>query len=156
IGLAGLAAAGAMTLTVFGVLRAPANTLQLREDPGRFVPKLTNDASRLRLWFVAPVAAFGAWALATGGDRPRPPRRAIVLAVLTGWVVLAVAGLAFGVVTKALPPHRFLELLVVVPGAVALGEAVAWVVAWVGAHARTRSRAVAGWVVGVAAILLLA
>ena len=149
---AGVGAGAAMAVTIFGILRAPANTLQLKEDPGRFVPKLTNDASRLRLWLLGPVAAFGVWALASGGERPWPRRRAVVLALVTAWAVVAAGGIVFGAITKDLPPHRFLELLVVVPGTVALAEAVAWLAGWV----RGRSGAAAGWVVAVAAAVLLA
>jgi hypothetical protein len=152
LGAAGAATGAIMAATIFGVLRAQANTLQLKEDPGRFLPKLTNDALRLRLWFLGPVAAFGAWALTTGGDRPRPRRRAVTLALVAAWAVVATGGIAFGAITRALPPHRFLELLVVVPGVLALAEAVAWAAAWT----RGRAGVWAAWAVAVAAALVLA
>ncbi len=149
---AGVGAGALMAVAIFGILRAPANTLQLKEDPSRFVPKLANDASRLRLWLLGAVAAFGAWALASDGERPWPRRRAVVLALVTAWAAVAAGGIVFGVVTKDLPPHRFLELLVVVPGTVALAEAIAWLAAWI----RGRSGALAAAIIAVAAALLLA
>jgi hypothetical protein len=143
------AAGATMAVTILGVLRAPANTIQVKEDPSRFVPKLTTDASRLRLWLLGPVAAFGAWALARGdGSHPRPRRRVMLLVVLCAWSAVAFAGVAFGVVTKRLPPHRFLELLVVVPGVAASAE----VVAWLAARVRRRSGAVASRVAALAAV----
>ena len=153
LAVAGVAAGAAMAVTVLGVLRAPTDTIQLKEDPGRFLPKLTNDAARLRLWLLGPAAAFGAWALAwREGGHPRPRRRAILLAVLAAWSAVAIAGIAYGAATKRLPPHRFLELLVVVPGVAALAEAVARLAGWV----RRRSGASASAAVAVAAVALLA
>src|SRR5262249_45050420 len=78
---AGLWVGGLMAASVFGLLRAPANTIQLKEDPSRFVPKLTNDASRLRLWLLGPVAAAGGWLLVrqNGGRDERHERRRTVL-----------------------------------------------------------------------------
>jgi hypothetical protein len=144
---AGLWVAGAMSLTVFGLLRAPANTIQLREDPSRFVPKLTNDVARLRLWLLGPVAAFGAWILARSSPEERHERRrAVLLSLLAAWLVVCVGGIVVGVATKKLPPHRFLELAIVVPGVVAIVEAVGWL----------GQRVKRGWLVAVAACVVLA
>src|SRR5262249_34786749 len=124
---AGLWVGGVMAASVFGLLRAPANTIQLKEDPSRFVPKLTNDASRLRLWLLGPGAAAGAWLLVRqngGQDERHERRRAVLLSLLAAWVVVSIGGIVFGLVTKKLPPHRFLELAIVVPGVVAMAEAV--------------------------------
>jgi hypothetical protein len=148
-----LVGAGAIVAAVvFGVLRAPANTIQVKEDPERFIPKLTNDASRLRLWLLGPVSVLGAWALAAGGPRPRPRRRAVLLAILAAWAVVTLGGIAFGVATKKLPPHRFLELLVVVPVVVAIAEAVGWLADRV----RSRRGVAAGWLVAAVATAILA
>ncbi len=146
---AGLWVAGAMSVTVFGLLRAPANTISLREDPSRFVPKLTNDASRLRLWLLAPVAAFGGWILLEPADAQKrhERRRAVLLSLLAAWLVVCAGGIVFGLATKKLPPHRFLELAIVVPGVVAIAEAVGWL-------ARRAGRGAA--VVAAAACVLLA
>ena len=146
---AGLWVAGAMSLTVFGLLRAPANTIQLREDPSRFVPKLTNDASRLRLWLLGPVAAFGGWVLLRPSEahKRHERRRAVLLCLLAAWLVVCVGGIVFGLATKKLPPHRFLELTMVVPGVIAIAE----VVGWLGRRVRRSA-----WVVAAAACVLLA
>jgi hypothetical protein len=148
-----LVGAGAIVAAVvFGVLRAPANTIQVKEDPERFVPKLTNDASRLRLWLLGPVSVLGAWALAAGVGRPRPRRRAVLLAILAAWAVVTLGGIAFGIVTKKLPPHRFLELVIAVPVVVAIAEAVGWLADSV----RPRGGMAAGWTVAVVATAMLA
>jgi hypothetical protein len=54
--------------------------------------------------------------------------------VLAAWALVAALGVAFGVWSGRLPPHRFLALGVAVPGAVALATAVA-----------VAARAVGGW-----------
>jgi hypothetical protein len=154
-GTLGIALAGAgavMAAVVFGVLRAPANTIQVKEDPARFVPKLTNDASRLRLWLLGPVSVLGAWALAAGAARPRPRRRVVLLAILGAWALVALGGIAFGIATKKLPPHRLLELLVAVPVVVAIAEAVGWLADRV----RQRRGVAAGWAVAAVATAVLA
>jgi hypothetical protein len=82
----------------------------------------------------------------SGNDAGRFARR-----VLLAWTVVCAAGIVFGAVARALPPHRFLALLVAVPVAVAAGVATVWAARWVGARAG-RWAAVAVAVVAVAAL----
>ena len=125
------ATAAVMIVAVTGVLRAPFSTFEIKEDPRRFLPKLREDFSRLLLPLTAPLVAVGAGALALGlepspatsGGRPR----AFVLRIVLAWTVVCVVGIVYGASTKNLPPHRFLMLLVAVPGAVALAAGVWWV-----------------------------
>lgn len=152
---AALATAGAaMTLVIGAILRAPVDTIEVAEDPSRFLPKLANDARRLALPVLAPLAALGAVGLArtrtsqvaAGSSDAR--RRDLLLRVLVAWAAVALVGVAYGAGTKDLPPHRFLELLVVGPGVLALAEAVGVASRW----SSRRVGATAGWaVVAVAA-----
>ncbi len=119
----GAAVAVTMAVLIGAVLRAPIDTIEVKEDPARFLPKLRTDALRLFVPGLAPVAVGGAAALAVRGDRPG---RRVLLALLAGWTVVSLGGIAYGAATLKLPPHRFLELLIVVPGVAAVAEAVVW------------------------------
>lgn len=140
----GAATAGLLAALIL-VLDAPLRTFEGNQDPRRFLPKLRNDAARLP--FLTPVAVTGALLLWRGrreealGDAkghvlraPAPADRArrFVLRVLVAWSAVCLLGLIASALTRALPPHRFLALLVAVPGAIALAAAVAFV------HARLR------------------
>jgi len=124
------ATAALMVAMVMGVLRAPFNTFEIREDPRRFLPKLREDLSRLLTPLAAPVAALGATAIASGREPPRVSStnhpRSFVLRILVAWTAVSVAGIAYGAATRNLPPHRFLMMMVAVPGVVALAAAVWW------------------------------
>jgi len=116
-----VATAAAMVVTIAGILRAPFQTVEIQENPRRFVPKLRTDLSRL-LWPVTgPVAATGAVAL----ERVRtPPRSRFGLRLILAWTLVAAVGIAYGVATRKLPPHRFLALWVGFPGVLLLAAAV--------------------------------
>jgi hypothetical protein len=128
VAVTGGAAGLALLAAIWGVLRAPLQTFEIHEDPARFLPKLRADLRRLAWPVLGPVAAIGAAGLAldrgsgTAGPEPVSARR-FGLHLLVAWTAVAGAGIAFGAATNALPPHRFLALLVAVPGAVALCEA---------------------------------
>src|SRR5437763_139516 len=108
---------------------------------------------------VAAVVALGglgvarqARAAARRVERPTVPRTVVLGWLLVAWTVVCVVGLAYGAVTEALPPHRFLELLVVVPGLVA----IAHVVGWVATSVADRTGAAAGGLVAVLAAAAVA
>ena len=118
-----LAAAASVTAVLIGaVLRAPLQTFEVREDPGRFLPKLGNDVAHLWWPLTVPVGVAGS-AEVVATDRRRGPAARFAFKVLTAWTILASAGIALGAATGRLPPHRFLALLVAVPGAIALAGA---------------------------------
>src|SRR5207247_5373692 len=107
------------------VLRATFSTFEIREEERRFLPKLREDLAHLVLPLTGPVAAIGTWALATGADSAPPDpeagsRRTFVLRILMAWTAVTGAGIAYGVATRNIPPHRFLAMLVAVPGSLAL------------------------------------
>src|SRR5438132_439789 len=62
----GTATAAVMAVLVAGVLHAPFQTFEIREDPRRFLPKFKNDLKKLRLAVTGPVAAIGVAVLARG------------------------------------------------------------------------------------------
>jgi hypothetical protein len=153
-----------MVMAVVGVLRAPFSTFEIKEDPMRFLPKLREDLSHLLLPLTAPVAAAGATALALGREPPQPSStngrpRSLVLRILVAWTAVSVVGIAYGVATKNLPPHRFLMMMVAVPGMVALTAAVWWVGSSVlratGEHAAARRAGVRAKVAMVLAVGIL-
>src|SRR4029079_817284 len=63
----------------------------------------------------------------SGHDAGRFARR-----VLLAWAAVCVAGVVFGAATRALPPHRFLAVLVAVPVSLAAGVTVVFGARWVG------------------------
>jgi hypothetical protein len=126
------AATGAATVAVIaGVLHAPFQTIEVKEDPTRFLPKLRTDLSRLAWPVTAPVAAAGAWLLgrSSGSAPPQKRIRATFLRLLAAWVAVCAVGVLYGAVTENLPPHRFLALIVAVPFVLALAETVRWLAA---------------------------
>jgi hypothetical protein len=144
-----------LAVVVGGILRAPFTTFEIREDPRRFIPKLRTDLSSLALPALGPLAGFGAAVLAvvaTGpGGLPGREARAHSRRVLAAWTAVALAGLAWGAITLDLPPHRFLMLLVAVPGCLAVASAVVIASRWAG----RRAGAAAGVGLAVAAVAAL-
>ena len=152
-----LAAAAAMTAIVVLVLDAPFSTFEIREDPGRFLPKLRTDLGRLLLPLTVPVAAVGASVLARwtrlprrsvtyGPDSGSPPLRRLLLS----WAIVCLGGVLVGVLTRRLPPHRFLALFVALPLAAAVTAAVVAAIRWISLRARGAGVAAA---VGLLAIM---
>lgn len=161
-GFLGATAAGAGVITgaaVYGLLGAVPERFHI----GRTVlaQKLTADLPLYRLGLSLPIAAVGLADLIEGRARepaperttapPRWSRPGLALALLAGWTLLTVAGIALFAVGRASPAHRFLALLVPLPlligvGLVTLGRLVG---------ARTRAPVGAGVVlVGLVALLV--
>jgi hypothetical protein len=136
IGTITIAAGAVMALLIGVVLRARFQTFELREDARRFVPKFRTDLSRLALPALVPVSFAGAVGLASGRVADEGSSRAsgdeaggargFGGRLLLSWTVVMAAGMAFGALTLDLPPHRFLALLVAVPGAMGLAGAARW------------------------------
>jgi hypothetical protein len=124
-----LATGGLLAGLVAGLLNAPFRTFEIREDPGRFLPKLREDLHRLVAPALLPVGAVGATAWATRDPTARDgdgrTRRTFSLRILAAWTAVSLVGIVYGMFTLRLPPHRFLALIVAVPLALALAEAVA-------------------------------
>jgi hypothetical protein len=131
------ATAGAMmAATIAGILRAPFQTFEIREDPARFLPKLRTDLGQLLLPGLGPVAVAGAAGLVTGKSETtgwgklHGSARSFGLHLLLAWTVVGAVGIAYGAITLNLPPHRFLTFVVAVPGAVVLTAALLWGINW--------------------------
>jgi hypothetical protein len=122
-GAAGVAG-GTMAALIVGILRAPFRTFEIREDPRRYLPKFRTDLSRLFLPGLLPPALVGGGALAVAQGRQKPDPYGFWLRVLVAWTSVSVVGLVYGALTVDLPPHRFLTLLVALPGSIALAAAV--------------------------------
>jgi hypothetical protein len=116
-------AGGVMVLLIEAILRGGFRTFEIKEDPRRYLPKFRTDLSRLRVPALLPVSLVGGAALGRERDRPNH-EYGFWLRVLVAWTAVSVIGMIYGAVTSDLPPHRFLTLLVAVPGAVALAAAV--------------------------------
>jgi len=130
--------AGALLVAIIaGVLRAPFSSFEIKEDPARFIPKLRTDLARLLLPLTAPVATLGAVAL-VAGDGGIARQRRFTIRLLGAWTIVAASGAIYGAITLDLPPHRFLELLVAVPGAVSLAAAVRWLASLAARSTRRR------------------
>jgi hypothetical protein len=150
----------AMVALIYGVLGTTFSTFEIREAKRRFIPKLGEDLSTLRWWAVAPVAALGGGALVAEATRgtsldqtsERAAARRATLRFLAAWTLVSGAGIAYSAITLDLPPHRFLTLLVAVPGIVAVGAAVHAAARWIG----RRTARVVGLAVATAAVALLA
>jgi hypothetical protein len=104
-------------------------------------------------WAVAVPAAVGGYLLArpAAGERTDVPERGPFLRMLGGWTIVCVLGIGVAAITLAVPPHRFLGLLVALPMAVALGALVWTVGRWI---ARRTGRA-AGIAVAAVMVALL-
>src|SRR5205085_1789143 len=87
------------------------------------------DVGALRLLFTAPLAALGLGAL-VAERRGRGP----FLRMLAAWTLVTGGGIAVAAATKALPPHRFLAILVAGPVIIAIAAAVLFAVAWIRAR----------------------
>jgi hypothetical protein len=96
--------------------------------------------------FTAPLAALGVGAL-VAERRGRGP----LLRMLAAWTLVTGGGIAVAAATKALPPHRFLAILVAGPVIIVVASAVVFAVAWLRAHAG-RAPAVAFAILAIAAI----
>jgi hypothetical protein len=150
IGAVVLAVAAAMSALIFAVLRAPANTIEMRENPARFPQKLRGDLRQLRLPLTGPVALIGAWVLSRGrltaaaNERPAARRRRFGLLLLASWFAVSALGVLYGVVTNKIPPHRFLELIVAVPGTIVLTQGVLTVAGWLRSGLRRNRNAGGG------------
>jgi hypothetical protein len=122
------AASGVIAVVVVGVLRTSFRTYEIKEDIRRYRPKLRTDLSRLSLPGVLPASLIGGAALLDRGRRERfREPLGFGVRVLLSWTAVSLIGLAYGAVTLDVPPHRFLALLVAVPGAIALAAAVDWI-----------------------------
>src|SRR5206468_6404889 len=114
-----------------------------KEDPKRFLPKFREDVSHLVLPLTAPLAGLGAAALLSDReDRPEAAgrRRSFLLRILSACTAVCAAGVVYGAATRRLPPHRFLTLIVAVPGSLLLAAAVWWAVGAVGRATARRAR----------------
>src|SRR6266540_5783910 len=138
-------ASGVMGVLIAALLRAPFRTFEIKEDPRRYLPKFRTDLSRLFLPGLLPLALVGGGDLAREQSGRRDSYR-FSLHLLVAWTAVSGMGMAYGALTLDLPPHRFLTLLVALPGAVAVAAAVgliAGIVQQRGA-ARLRGAVVAG------------
>jgi uncharacterized membrane protein len=142
--------AGAATLAlIYPVLGSSFKTREIGELQTRYLPKFREDLNGMAAWAVAAPTAVGGYLVA----RPAPADRSDVLErgpflrMLGGWAAVCLLGMAIAAITLALPPHRFLGLLVAMPMAVALGALVWTVGRWVARHA--------GRPVGIAAAVLM-
>jgi len=118
--------AGVMAVLIGGVLRAPFQTGELVQNPNWFGTKLRTDLARL----VAPgaAAAMSPFVLPRLSANRGGGRRAAALRMLTAWTLVMAVGVAVGSLVGKYPPHRFLTLAVVLPGAIVLtflGESIA-------------------------------
>ena len=146
VAAAGAWTGGAMAVLIAGILRAPFQTVEIREDPRRYVPKLRTDLARLVLPVSGPLMAAGAWDLE---QVRRPARSRFGLRLLLAWTLVAAVGIVAGVVWKGIPPHRSLALWVGLPGVVLFAAAVVRAAEWLRSR-RGRWAGVAVAVLGVA------
>jgi hypothetical protein len=175
--LAGAVAGGGAVALVafFGILRAPPDTPKVSR--GELIKKLREDVPLYRYWLTAPLAALGAFALASGTLASRAavtPERAhgaaggvgtadgrrslfgwaaepsrLLLVVLLSWTAVTLVGVALFLSGRNAPAHRFLSFLIPVPVLMAVG------VLWIGWQVSTRARRAAGAAVVAAAVLAL-
>ena len=127
LGSLAIATGGLLLATVAALLKGPLATFEIREDTRRFMPKFREDLRRLVIPLVGPVAGVGAIGWAKGapdedGDARTVGRR-FSLRLVGAWMLVSLTGIAYGVATRRLPPHRFVALIVAVPLALALSEA---------------------------------
>jgi hypothetical protein len=151
----GLWTTAILGVLVLVVLEAPFRTFEIFRTSREFAPKLVTDLARL--WPAALAGVLGTYAMRTARRARTDPQeegeRTFSRRMLLGWTIGCLTGVLFGLVTAglhrfSLPPHRFLGLLIAVPGTVAGGTAVWW------AATRVRGR-VAGIAVVLGAIGLL-
>ena len=147
-----VAAGGAMGLLIAAILRAPFRTFEIKEDPRRFLPKFRTDLSRLFLPVLAPLSLVGATALGREHRRSGSGADWFWIRVLVAWTAVSATGIVYGALTRDLPPHRFLTLLVALPLAVALAATVGLVAGLAGRWGRVSSAAAAGLAVAALAL----
>jgi hypothetical protein len=158
----GAATGAAMAAIIYPVLGSSLSTFEIQEAERRFLPKLTKDLGTLWLPALGPVAVLGAVTMvreATGRSRGHDPEDAATAAarrsflkLIGAWTFVCAVGLAVSAVTLELPPHRFLTLLVAVPGFLSVAAAILAVVRW---GARRAGRVTAA-LLGAAAVGALA
>ena len=131
LAVVGLGAALAIGFLVVVVLRAPFASFELEPNPLESTAKLVTDLARL--WPAALIALLGVGVVASRAGREwGADDHGIARRLLVAWAIVAAAGVLVGVVgTKldaaaSLPPHRFLTLLVAVPGMVIAGAGIQW------------------------------
>jgi hypothetical protein len=158
--------AGIVAFLIAGVLRTHFRTFEIYQNPKEYAPKLITDVARLWPWGIA--AALGLVVLLALRSEPldaeSTARRSFSGRVILAWAIVSAVGVLFGLATIALrrfelPPHRFLALLVAVPGMVAAGAVVWWGSRWVLHHVGGRGGSIAGLAaigVVVASVALLA
>jgi hypothetical protein len=137
-------AGGTMGLLIAGILRAPFRTFEIKEDPGRYLPKFRTDLSRLFVPVLLPLSIVGATALGREHRRTDPGSHGFWIRVLVAWTAVSAVGIAYGALTRDLPPHRFLTLLVALPLSVALAATVALVAGLANRFGRIAGAAAAG------------
>lgn len=128
---------GAATVTlIYPVLGSSFTTREIGELHSRYLPKLREDLNGMAAWAVAAPTALGGYLVArpAAPDRSDVPERGAFLRMLGGWTAVCLLGMLVAAITLALPPHRFLGLLVALPMAVALGALVWTAGRWVARH----------------------
>jgi hypothetical protein len=163
----GLWTAALVGFLIMVVLRTPFRTFEIFQNPHEYAPKFITDLARL--WPAGIVACAGLFVLLHLARQPLDEegaaRRSFSSRMLLAWAVASGAGVFAALITLKvdrfpLPPHRFLGLLVAVPGMVAAGAALWWAGTRVGESvSRTRRPALgmtAGALVVLAAVAALA
>jgi hypothetical protein len=163
----GLWTAAVVGFLIVAVLRAPFRTFEIFQSTHEYAPKFVTDLARL--WPAAIAACLGVVVLLALGRQPLDEngaaRRSFSARMVLGWALGSGAGVLFAMITLKvdrvpLPPHRFLGLLLAVPGMVAAGAAVWWAGAWVkertGRTGGSRASRMAGAAVAVSLVLALA
>jgi hypothetical protein len=155
LAVAGGATGAAMAVLIYPVLGSSLRTFEIHEAKSRYIPKLKEDLGAMWAAVLGPVAAAGGVAL-VAEERTRSPKavgiRPAFLRMVLAWALVSAGGMGYAAITLALPPHRFLTVLVVVPGVVAVCAAI-WTVCRVVAR---RADRMAAATVGVVAVALLA
>jgi hypothetical protein len=130
IGAVGTATSAVMAALILGVLRAPVNTIESARDEVLYRRKFRTDLART--WpqalagLLAPPMLRRPAEEATRAGAPTR-RRAFAVRLLNAWVLVMAAGIVFGTLSLAVPPGRFLAMLVALPGAVGVAAALVWV-----------------------------
>ena len=139
----GAVTAGIMGVLIYPVLHSQLRTFEIHEAKRRYIPKLREDVGALRLVVTAPLAALGIGAL-VAERRGRGP----FLRMLAAWTLVMGGGIGVAAATKALPPHRFLAILVAGPVIILVAAAVAFAATWL----RGRAGPVVAFLFAIAAV----